>query len=204
MFLYKITNKTNGKIYIGQTRCSIFHRFYQHCMPSSKSTAIRNAIQKYGKHNFTIEEIGGANSQSELNYLEWFNIIKHNSLAPNGYNLIDGGWCSGKMSDEVKNKISIAHKGRKHASLARQNMSNGSKGQIGGMMGKTHKLESNIQNSLSNGGKFFKVFKKNSLVWSGINKSQCARDLNLTSIGNITECLNGNRKQHKGFTFLYA
>lgn len=203
MFLYKITNKINNKIYIGQTSKDINKRFYEHCMPSSKSTAICKAIQKYGKQNFMIEEIGGANSQAELNYLEWLMIINNNSLVPNGYNLVEGGWCTGKMSTQVKNKISKANKGRKHTKKSKINMSLGSLGQKSGMLNKNHTKLSKDKNSLSNGGKYFLVFKDNIIVWEGVNKSQCSRDLNLSSIGNITECLNGNRKQHKGYIFLY-
>lgn len=203
MFIYKIVNRINNKVYIGQTSKDINKRFYEHCMPSSKSTAICKAIQKYGKKNFTIEEIGGANSQTELNYLEWLMIIKNNTLAPHGYNLVEGGWCAGKMSNEVKTKISKANKGRQHTKKSRINMSLGSLGQKGGMSNKCHTELSKEKNSISNGGKYFLVFRKNTIIWEGINKSQCSRDLNLNSVGNITECLNGNRKQYKGYMFLY-
>lgn len=94
MIIYKITNKINGKVYIGQTTQSIEKRWkghYSKAFYEQKSTVIYNAIRKYGPENFTIEEIDGANSLSELNYLETHYIYKYESLAPNGYNLSSGG-----------------------------------------------------------------------------------------------------------------
>jgi group I intron endonuclease len=108
MFIYKITNQVNGKIYIGQTIKSIKRRFNQHC--NSKKSAISGAIQKYGKENFTIEEIDGANSQSELNYKEWLLVYKFNSLSPNGYNLREGGGGKGKASEVSKKRMKSAQK----------------------------------------------------------------------------------------------
>jgi len=62
------------------------------------------AMNKYGFDKFTIEEIGGANSITELNYQEWLLVHKHNSLHPNGYNMMEGGGASGKQSKETIEK----------------------------------------------------------------------------------------------------
>ena len=105
MFLYKITNKINGKIYIGQTINSIGKRWHNHCRKNHGCSAISNAIRKYSKENFTIEEIGGANSQSELNYRGWLLIHNLNSKAPNGYNLKEGGGSKGKFHQSVVEKM---------------------------------------------------------------------------------------------------
>lgn len=257
MIIYKITNKVNNKTYIGQTTKSLSIRFAQHCQKSSKCTGISTAIQKYGKENFIIEEIGGANNQSELNYQEWLLINKYNTIAPNGYNLVHGGNSKGtlsiitrqrlsaslrgrvspnkgkKLSEEHKKSLSKAHigipsacrgrslseehklklskilknkpnkmKGRKHSLESRHNMSQGSIGQKGGMSGKRHAKKSNIKNAISNGAKPFIVKNNNTIVWSGLILSECAKELKL-SIGNISECLRGNRKTHKGYVFTY-
>jgi group I intron endonuclease len=61
--IYKITNKLNGKIYVGQTIKSLEDRFQKHCCGTSAkdkyhfNMAIKKAIRKYGKDNFTIELI---------------------------------------------------------------------------------------------------------------------------------------------------
>lgn len=109
MFIYKITNKINGKVYIGQTIRSLEIRWAEH--KYSKKTAISKAIQKYGEENFKIEEIDGANSQSELNYKEWLLIHKFNSLDRNkGYNSTEGGGAGGRRSEESKLRSKIALK----------------------------------------------------------------------------------------------
>ena len=60
--IYKITNKINGKIYIGQTAKSIKERFNQHCLKWSCCTKFKYAINKYGKENFIIEQIDHAHT----------------------------------------------------------------------------------------------------------------------------------------------
>lgn len=210
MFIYKVTNKINGKSYIGQTIGNIVTRFNKHCDKASGCSALSLAIQKYGKDNFTIEEIGGANNQSELNYQEWILIFKHNTLSPNGYNLRHGGGAKGKMTDEVKNKLSkklsgriSSHKGKKHTEQSKLNMSIGSLGQKGWPLGKNHNLDSNFKNAISNGGgKKFIVINNKEIIWSGFIISECARFLNL-NVGHISEYLRGKRKMHKNYTFSY-
>lgn len=103
MIIYKITNNINGKVYIGQTIYTLAKRWAGHCSSHSNCRALKAAIDKYGKENFIIEEIGGANSFSELNYQEWFLIHQYNCVAPNGYNLKEGGG-NGRYSEESKAK----------------------------------------------------------------------------------------------------
>lgn len=94
MIVYKITNLITDKVYIGLTTRSISKRWEGHldkAFYQNSDNYLHNSIRKYGKENFTIEEIDGANSLSELNYLEKHYICKFNSLAPNGYNLLNGG-----------------------------------------------------------------------------------------------------------------
>ena len=50
--IYKITNKINGKKYVGQSN-NINRRFSEHCLRSEIPIDI--AIQKYGKENFVFE-----------------------------------------------------------------------------------------------------------------------------------------------------
>jgi len=103
MIVYKITNLLNGKIYIGQTIQKLNVRWNRHCSIVSGVSAISSAIDKYGRDNFTIEEIDGANSQSELNYLEKHYIANLGSKYPNGYNIQDGGNQIGRPK-QVKRK----------------------------------------------------------------------------------------------------
>ena len=56
--IYKITNKVNHKIYIGQSS-QPEERFKQHCYSlTTYKSLINKAINKYGKENFDFEIIG--------------------------------------------------------------------------------------------------------------------------------------------------
>lgn len=114
MIIYKITNLVNKKIYVGQTTGTLIKRWQRHnwkCTIKRNAMAITSAIIKYGKENFTIEEIDSAQTIAELNDKEEYYISLLNSISPNGYNLNSGGGCI-IMSDETKNKISTSHRKR--------------------------------------------------------------------------------------------
>lgn len=91
MIIYKVTNKTNGMVYIGQTTAPLHKRWYQHCHRSSGCRYLHHAILAYGADNFTVEQIDTACNRVELNEKERFWIQHHNCIAPNGYNLKSGG-----------------------------------------------------------------------------------------------------------------
>ncbi len=115
MIIYKITNLINNKIYIGQTKNSLEKRLSGHISDSKRfDTRLCNAIAKYGSENFIIKEVISGNFNRELtDELEKHYIRLHGSKLRNiGYNIKDGG-NSVPMSNETKQKISKAHKGRK-------------------------------------------------------------------------------------------
>lgn len=91
VIIYKVTNKLNGKIYIGQTRLSLRERWLKHIYRASCQTnrnhAICAAIRKYGKDAFIVEQIDSAVCLEELNRKELYWAAKLNSYAPSGYNL---------------------------------------------------------------------------------------------------------------------
>ena len=104
--IYKITNITNGKIYIGQTRSHRLNRnkyrpfgylgrFNDHVSEANSnkkncSRYLNYALRKYGTDSFTCQQIHQCNVD-ELDELEKEFIIKYNSKYPNGYNLTCGG-----------------------------------------------------------------------------------------------------------------
>ena len=95
MYIYKITNKINNKIYIGQVyNKTIQDRFKRHINEASEKSKsyIGRAIYKYGKENFICELIDTASSLKELNEKEKYWISYYNSTNHNiGYNLTPGG-----------------------------------------------------------------------------------------------------------------
>ena len=91
-FIYKITNKINGKIYIGQTIMPIKNRMYKHYSQARTGKAITGidaAIRKYGEDNFEVEQLVECPNE-DLNQQEQFYISKYKSFE-NGYNLTIGG-----------------------------------------------------------------------------------------------------------------
>lgn len=65
--VYKITNKINQKVYIGQTN-NYKVRKIQHESGYSKSSSIDKAIQKYGKQNFEWEILKNNLDRKTANY----------------------------------------------------------------------------------------------------------------------------------------
>lgn len=86
--IYKITNKVNGKSYIGQTRYTLEFRWRQH-LHKKDNVYFHNAIKKYGAENFSLEVLEECDLD-KLNSREIFYIAKYNTFE-NGYNLTLGG-----------------------------------------------------------------------------------------------------------------
>ena len=126
MYIYKITNKVNGKSYIGQTRKTVEERFNQHVRDAMNGHGfyIQNAIRKYGVENFSVEVLATAEDIDELNRLEEYYIRKFNTVDL-GYNLSYGGYSNTMdckktkdhhdnimRSDDVRSRISATLKKR--------------------------------------------------------------------------------------------
>jgi group I intron endonuclease len=97
MFIYKITNLINNKIYIGKTVLSIKRRWYYHIRFSQRNlkskSLLYDAIRKYGKENFKIEILFTLSTEEELNEKEKQTIKEMRELygKENIYNIVDGG-----------------------------------------------------------------------------------------------------------------
>lgn len=93
MIIYKITNKINGKIYIGITTVTLEQRWKQHIQYGKTCDRhLYNSMRKYGIENFTIEEIDNTDNFKELGELERYYIKLYNSQdSLLGYNITAGG-----------------------------------------------------------------------------------------------------------------
>lgn len=111
--IYIITNKLNGMRYIGQTISDVEKRFKNHLREKRDDSYLHNAMQKYGKDNFTFAEVAVCFDLDGLNKCEELLIQQFNTFWPNGYNLRNGGNQNGYWSQEVKNKISKSKTGKK-------------------------------------------------------------------------------------------
>ena len=114
--IYKVTNKINNKIYIGQS-VDIYDRWIKHKAPGHSQCTFHTALDKYGLENFTWEIIEQC-TQSELNEREKYWIQYYNSYEC-GYNETYGGdgvqrynykeiydlWLSGLNCQEIANAL---------------------------------------------------------------------------------------------------
>lgn len=82
--IYKITNTVNSKAYVGYSD-NVSKRWEEH-RNGYGSKVVYAAIQKYGLDNFTFEVIAEDTVNNEDKYIQ-----EHNTMAPNGYNLVAGG-----------------------------------------------------------------------------------------------------------------
>ena len=127
MWIYKITNIHNNKIYIGQTIRPVQERINRHfndALNNIIDTHFARAIRKWGKYSFVYEIIDTAESQEELNLKEQ-NYIRlfHATDSRYGYNETDalskcGGNTYQSKSDEemivIKEKIRQSKLGNKN------------------------------------------------------------------------------------------
>ena len=87
-FVYLVTNKLDGKKYVGQTTRTLEQRFAEH---SKADTLLGKAIRTDGAENFSIEVLATCETQEELDEQERFFIAKLDCKFPNGYNTMNGG-----------------------------------------------------------------------------------------------------------------
>lgn len=92
-FIYKITNKVNGKIYIGKTLKTIEGRWKDHVedyqRPRFEKRPLYSAMKKYGVENFSVEEVEECSSEilseREIYWIDFYDSFR------SGYNATKGG-----------------------------------------------------------------------------------------------------------------
>ncbi len=149
--IYKITNKINNKIYIGQTIGTLHDRQNQY-KSEADNRPIIHAIKKYGFDNFIFETIDIAKTTKELNEKEIYWIARLNATKKNiGYNIRHGG--SNSPIAESTRKILSEQKmgklnpffGKTHSEQNKLNMSKLMSDPNGRNYGKKHSIKSKIK-----------------------------------------------------------
>lgn len=93
-FCYKITNKINGKVYVGKSVKSfsnVIQRHYRNAMLKGKKTKIYDAIREYGFQNFKFEIIYDNVSKNMLDVAEMCAIYTNDALDDGNLNSTTGG-----------------------------------------------------------------------------------------------------------------
>lgn len=93
--VYKITNLTNQKAYIGITTRDPIDRWWEHCNSAQNGSDyfIHQAIRKHGEESFSVQVIAQTNTIEDLKELEIILIKQHGThmSTQKGYNKTWGG-----------------------------------------------------------------------------------------------------------------
>lgn len=141
--IYKTTNLINGKFYIGKHQTENPNDSYL-----GSGRALKDAINKYGKHNFKKEILFEFDNEALMNEKEKELITEEFINRPDTYNIGIGGeggphFKGKKHSPEVIEKLKnrpitdkhrenarksgLMSRGRKHSEQARKNIANGAR-----------------------------------------------------------------------------
>jgi group I intron endonuclease len=124
--IYCFTHIESGRQYCGQS-VDCAERFKQHTTPKKGAAGIKGAIMKYGVDAFSFQILEEC-KREELNEREVWWIAQLGTLSPGGYNQTSGGGQGTSISDETKERLSAALKGRAKSEETRAKMSEAHKG----------------------------------------------------------------------------
>lgn len=114
--VYMHTSKTTGKSYVGISKRGFDRRWEEHCRLPCKGSAFNNAIEKHGSDDFYHEVlfVSEDGNYDKLSEMERHFIKEYSTLAPNGYNMTDGGGGTNgfRFSDTQKERMSESAKKR--------------------------------------------------------------------------------------------
>ncbi len=176
--IYKVTNKINGKMYIGQTIKRLEVRKNAHnsdALSIKDNNHFHSAIRKHSIEKFDWEIIDRNDNRVKLNLLEVFYVGYYNTFIGRGYNLNAGG--DGNLgfspSKETRKKLSLANSGKANP-----------------MYGKRHSAETRKKISIAATGKH-----------SGENNSNYGKKHSKETRKKISEALVGKCIGEKNHNF---
>lgn len=209
-YIYKLTNKINGKLYIGMTSYTPKKRFDKHVYEAThriNKGRLHKAIRKHGRENFLIEivETLEADNKLELKKImsdrEIFYIQNLNTMDQEiGYNCTSGGegaW-GHSVSDETKKRLSDLNTGKKQSkeAIAKTVAANtGSK-----RSSESKRLMREAASSR------MKVVEQYDLGGNFIAEYRCTTEAAEACNGDfrgISACTKGKQKTHRNFIWKY-
>ena len=224
-YIYLIRNTINGKCYVGQTiQKTVKNRWKAH--KNSKDTILAAAFAKHGLENFEFSVIAEVPNE-HLDEMEISEIRTRNTISPHGYNIESGGnlgkivhestiqkFRDAKLgeknhnfgkprSEETKQKIGLAHKGKIHTEDTKKLISSKKKGTGAGdknpFFNKTHTPETKAKlgtpvDKYTKDGTFLETFTTVTFAAQseGIDRRY------------VSACLIGRQKTAGGFVWKYS
>ena len=219
--IYKIRNKINNKIYIGQTIRKFKKRYSGELEKRTHNEHLKRSIQKYGIENFEIdEEFDIAYSKEELDKLEDMYIKIYNCCDEKyGYNNKFGG-VNGRFSEQTKQKLkensphlsgeNHPFYGKHHTEEAKRRISEANKENMKGERNPNYgkhlskEAKENLREKLKGknapSARAIYCYEKNDIRLCGKNWADELK-INRKHIGS---CCTGKRKSTGGYHFRYA
>lgn len=203
--LYVITNKVNGKQYIGKTYKQVHERFNQHVFDSrrerNKGRKLYQAMNEFGVDNFCIQTIGQY-EEKELEHKEMEYIYYYDTYR-NGYNETLGG--DGKRYIDTPDEEFV----RLYHELGTVKKVSEATGHDAGWISRILKNNGVV---IEHGSSKSILINNTDLVFDSVTecakylmKNQITTSANLTQIiKSISRVLRGKRKSYLKMTFSYV
>lgn len=128
MYIYKITNTVNGKVYVGQTtNKNPLNRWWSHRsdlrLGRHGNDHLQKAWNKYKESSFSFNVLESVSSKESLDLAEarWIETLNSTDRQA-GYNKKSGGHINSKYSLEIRLKIAKKATGRKHSVESKERM----------------------------------------------------------------------------------
>lgn len=209
-YIYKIINKINGKVYIGQTVSSLNIRWNGHVSSwrnNGKCQALYSAFDKYGIENFEMQEIEQCDI-GQLNEREKYWIKQYDSYN-NGYNITLGGdghhildyeiiyqlWDKGLTTSEIAERVGASREGIERALQNYVNYSPEEGRHRGAKKTGVTNGKSIIQYSLD--GVYINTFPNATVAAESLGKGRAESN-------NIRSCAHGRRKTAYGYRWEFV
>jgi len=210
-YIYKIKNKIDNKIYIGQTTQDLETRWKGHLRNSSNCRYLKSAFKKYGIKNFDFQLVC-ITFDNQLDDMEIKYIEQYNCLVPNGYNIRLGG-NSGKHHEDTKRKIgetlktkykngmvnSMPQLGKPHNQITKQKISDTLKGHKRSQESINKQI---ITKRNKRNRKIIQFDIEGNRLNSFYTCTEAAEYIGCT-LSNISSCCNGVTKTSKGYVWKY-
>lgn len=179
MYIYKVTNLLNGKLYVGLSKSMTLAKKWN-SIAYKDNHAVGKYIREVGTKHFKIEIIQNCFSIEELEEMERFWIQKLKSYEPYGYNKELGG---------IKNKKKTILSSKRHSDAQKRRFARDGAARLG-TKGRLNPRSKPV------------ICIENGVVYESANIA--AQSLGIRNRSHITRVLKGKRRSTNGYTFQYA